>query len=152
MVPPDRIALGQRRAQRPLIDFGRQKQLIIRRRDRERCAARMPARDGPVAEPAQPRTRPMNPCAPGREQGIIVGHDYLEHRPRGSKKQIAAGEAPRILKGQLERRAQSSLSGAMRIPRSSRISPSRLKSAATSAAAAVPPALALPLAGGGAEG
>jgi hypothetical protein len=48
----------------------------------------------------------------------------FEYRARAGKKQIAARQAPRILERQRGRDVQSSLSGAMRMPRSSRISPS----------------------------
>src|SRR5258708_5895002 len=131
--PPNRIALDQRRAQRPLVHFGRQEQLIGGCCDRERCAARMPAHDGLAVGPSQPLGCAVNPRAPGGDQGIINGYvENLEHRPRGRKEQIAAHETPRILERQGARNVQSSLSGAMRMPRSSRMSPSRLNAGTAS--------------------
>ncbi|MGC2031081.1 MAG: hypothetical protein WA642_13770, partial [Steroidobacteraceae bacterium] len=59
---------------------------------------------------------------------IDGGVNDFENRARTGKEEIAAGEAPRIGERQIGRR-QSSLSGAMRTPRSSRIRPSKLKSA-----------------------
>src|SRR5258708_13373126 len=87
----------------------------------------MPAHDGLAVGPPQPLGCAVNPRAPGGDQRIINGYvENLEHRPRGRKEQIAAHETPRILERQGARNVQSSLSGAMRMPRSSRMSPSRL--------------------------
>src|SRR5258706_1682788 len=156
--PPYRIALDQRCAQRPLVDCSRQEQLIGGCRDRERCAARMPARDGPAPGPSQTLGCAVNPHAPGGDQGIINGYgDSLEHRPRGRKEQIAAQETPRILERLGVRNVQSSISGAMRMPRSSGMNPSRLNSGTASGAVGAPrspyaPALARAAGDEGGEG
>src|SRR5579863_3491334 len=99
----------------------------------------MPAHHAPWVGPSQPRSGALDMRAPGFEEGVIEAClDNFENRARTGKEEIAAGEATRIGERQLGRR-QSSLSGAMRTPRSSRIRPSRLKSAAIGSAASGAP-------------
>ena len=88
----------------------------------------MPAHHGLRVAPTQPRAHLLDPHAPRGEKGIIDGYANFEHRPSRGKKQIGAREASRIVERQRELGVQSSLSGAIRTPRSSRINPSSLKS------------------------
>ena len=123
--PTNRIALDQRRAQGPFVHFGGQKQLVKRSSDREGDAVRMPSRDGLASGPIETESGARDPCAPTCNQAVIAMlPGQFEYRARAGKKQIAARQAPRILERQRGRDVQSSLSGAMRMPRSSRISPS----------------------------
>src|SRR3984957_9746342 len=102
----------------------------------------MPAHDAPWVGPSQPRSGALHMRAPGFEEGLIEACvENFENRARTGKEEIAAGEATRIGERQLGRR-QSSLSGAMRTPRSSRIRPSKLKSAVIASAASGEPLLA----------
>jgi hypothetical protein len=87
------------------------------------------SRNGIALGPAEMRLRAPDALAPCPNQRGIEGvADEVEYRAGRRKEKIAARQAPGVDKRQTRRDVQSSLSGANRTPRSSRISPSRLNS------------------------
>ncbi len=130
--PADRIALEHRRAERPLVEFGRGEELVDGRLQRERHARRVPARDdgggerrarrGPV--PAQVPTRTFDPRAPAGQQRIVdFDADRFQHRAGAGEEQVPAHQTTRVVEGQGVFGVQSSVSGAIHTPRSSRMTP-----------------------------
>ena len=115
------------RAKRPLVDLGRGEQLVGRRGECERRATGVATRDARPARvrPPQMRRAPARrahatrPATPRRTSTRAVSSTA----PVRGEEQVAAGQATRIVEGQGGRRVQSSVSGARRTPRSSRIRP-----------------------------
>jgi len=134
--PGRRVALLQRRAQRPLVDLGGEEQQVAGRGQRQGDAARVRPRGQRRFAPAEVGAGTGDALAPAfQERGVGRHANDFEHRTGVRKEKIGAGQAARIGVGQGGRGIQSSISGAIRMPRSSRIRPSRLKSAAAGASA-----------------
>ena len=113
------------------VEFCPQGTLAERCRYREGRTHRMTTRNDRcrVIGPTQCRARTHDAAAPlGLQRRIGFDSECVQHCASRSEEQVAAGQAPRAVERQCGRFAQSSTSGARRMPRSSRSRPSRLDS------------------------
>jgi len=112
--PVRRIAVVQRRAQRPLVQLGRGEQLVERRGHCEGHALRVPtSHDARLAVPAEPVHRARDARTPLRDERIVgIDADDLEHGTRRREEQVVPRQSPRVVERQGERDGQSSVSGA----------------------------------------
>ncbi len=107
--PVTRIAFDEARAERPLVDLGRGEQLVERRREGERRAARVAAGHDLARDrdrerrrmPAEMTARAFDALAPAGQQAVVeLDADHLEHRARAGEEQVAAGETTRVVERQ----------------------------------------------------
>ena len=116
------------RSQRPFVDFGGGEQLVERRRERERGAAGVRARDDRAhrASRARARMRDARVASAAARRRRRRAADGFQHRAGAGEVQVGAGQAARVLERQSTHDVALSRSprAPKRTPRSSRTTPS----------------------------